>query len=116
MWNRWNKFTRAPIPVLIEDRASGQSLIQVLKEETRIPVIPIYPENNKKIRAAEVSPVVEAGNVHLPVNGVWLEKTETQLSQFPLSAEDDDVDQLTQFLRWASKPKWRKRKGLRFWK
>jgi len=115
LWELYNKFIKSPIPVLIEDKASGQSLIQVLKSETNIPVIAISAERSKKLRASEVSPVVEAGNVFLPVYADWLEKTETQISQFPLADEDDDVDSITQFLRWAAKPKMRRRK-LRFWK
>lgn len=115
LWHQFSPYVRAPIPVLIEDKASGQSLIQVLKKETRIPIIPIKADKGKQLRAAEVSPVVEAGRVHLPVQASWLERTETQISQFPLSNQDDDVDSITQFLRWVSKSKLRRRKVM-FWK
>jgi predicted phage terminase large subunit-like protein len=101
--------------LLIEDKASGQSLIQVLDQETRIPVSPITPEGNKKVRAEEVSNVVEGGRVWLPEEAPWLIKYETNMAQFPLGKEDDDVDSTTQFLRWASKPRYKRRK-MRFWK
>jgi predicted phage terminase large subunit-like protein len=58
-----------PDAVLIEDKASGQSLIQDLREATLIPVIAIEPEGDKLTRANVVSPLVEAGLVHLPRSG-----------------------------------------------
>ena len=117
IYDRYMKYDMGSVAVLIEDRASGQSLIQVLEAETRIPIIPIRPDSNKVIRTDEVSPIMEAGHVHLPENAPWLIRYETQMAQFPLGREDDDVDSTTQFLRWVSKPRY-KRSTLsrRFWK
>jgi predicted phage terminase large subunit-like protein len=115
MWERYTKWNVGSVLVLIEDRASGQSLIQVLDQETRIPVSKISPDANKEIRAEETSNIIEGGRVFLPEEAPWLIKYETYVCQFPLGKEDDDVDSTTQFLRWASKPKYKRRK-MRFWK
>ncbi len=48
-----------PTSLLIEDAASGQSLIQSLKTSTRLPVLPIKPLGDKVARASSVSPLVE---------------------------------------------------------
>lgn len=116
IWERYMRYDMGVVGVLIEDRASGQSLIQVLNNETEIPVIPIPAEKNKRIRMEEISPIIEAGHVHLPENAPWLVKFETQMAQFPLGREDDDVDSTTQFLRWVSRPKYKRSKLRRFWK
>jgi len=116
IWNRYMKYEMGVVGMLVEDRASGQSLIQVLNNETNIPVIAIKADSNKTIRADEISPLIEAGHVHLPENAPWLVRYETQMAQFPLGREDDDVDSTTQFLRWVSRPKYKKSKLRRFWK
>ena len=38
VWDKYVKWDVGSVLVLIEDRASGQSLIQVLESETRIPI------------------------------------------------------------------------------
>jgi len=115
VWEKYIAWDIGSILVLIEDRASGQSLIQVLDQETRIPVSKIVPEGNKQFRAEEVSNVIEGGRVFIPGEAPWLIRFETQVCQFPLGKEDDDIDSMTQFLRWATKPTY-KRRRLRFWK
>jgi predicted phage terminase large subunit-like protein len=60
-----------PDAVLIEDAASGQSLIQALQAETRLPVLPVKPLGDKVARASAVSPLIESGRVFLPAAG-WL--------------------------------------------
>ncbi len=116
LWERYMAYNMGAVAVLIEDRASGQSLIQVLESETRIPIIPIKPESNKVIRMDEISPIIEAGHVHLPDDASWLIRYETQMAQFPLGREDDDVDSTTQFLRWISKPRYKRSTLTKFWK
>jgi predicted phage terminase large subunit-like protein len=93
-----------PNALLIEDKASGQSLIQDLREvKNPPPVIAIEPEGDKLTRANAVSPMVEAGLVFLPQAADWLADFESEVFAFPLSTHDDQVDALTQFLAWARK-------------
>lgn len=90
-----------PSAILIEDKSSGQSLIQELRSSTTLPVIPIEPEGNKIFRAEDVSPMVESGLVLLPESAPWLVDFESEFFGFPLTTHDDRVDSTTQFLRWA---------------
>jgi predicted phage terminase large subunit-like protein len=90
-----------PSAVLIEDKSSGQSLIQELRQTTSLPVIPIEPQGDKTFRANEVSALVEAGLLHLPETAPWLVDYEGELFGFPLSTHDDQVDSTTQFLKWV---------------
>lgn len=90
-----------PIAILIEDKSSGQSLIQDLRAETTLPIVPIEPEGSKIFRADEVSALVEAGLVHLPQSAPWLPDFESEFFGFPLTTHDDQVDSVTQFLKWV---------------
>lgn len=91
-----------PDAVLIEDKASGQSLIQELREgKNPPPVIAIEPEGDKLTRANAVSPLFEAGQIFLPEQADWLIDYESEVFAFPLSTHDDQVDSTTQFLAWA---------------
>lgn len=91
----WN-----PNVVLIEDKASGQSLIQELRSETRLAIVAIEPEGDKVTRANAVSGICEAGLVHLPEVAEWLMEFELELFAFPLSTTKDQVDSVSQFLNW----------------
>jgi predicted phage terminase large subunit-like protein len=114
-YERGKTYGLGAVPVLIEDRASGQSLIQELGKHSRIPIIKISPENNKMTRLSEVSAIIEAGKVYVPDKAPWKDMTINQLAQFPYGKNDDIVDSVSQFLRYADKPKF-KPSGAKFWK
>ena len=99
-----------PDAVLIEDKASGQSLIQDLRAETRLAVIAVRPDADKLTRMSTASPAIEAGRVYLPEQAPWLYDYEAEMTSFPNAAHDDQVDMTSQFLRWAAK---RRAKGPR---
>lgn len=79
----------------IEDRASGQSLIQELRRESGIAVIPHKVVNDKEARTNSVLPIIEGGRVYLPESAPWLDDFVNECSQFPSSTNDDQVDALT---------------------
>ena len=90
-----------PSAILIEDKSSGQSLIQDLRNSTSLPIVAIEPESSKLFRAMDVSPMVESGLLLLPEVAPWLVDFEREFFAYPLSTHDDQVDSVTQFLRWA---------------
>lgn len=91
-----------PQVILIEDKGSGQQLLQVLRRETRLPVIGVVPDKSKVIRAQGVSGMVEAGRAFLPEQASWLIDFESQVAAFPQAPHDDDVDSMTQALQYLS--------------
>jgi predicted phage terminase large subunit-like protein len=91
----------APQAILIEDKASGQSLLQDLRQEGHWPVLPIMPKGDKLTRVARVTPMLEAGLVSLPERAAWLAAFEAELLEFPNGAHDDQVDALAQYLNWV---------------
>lgn len=96
-----------PNVVLVEDKASGQSLIQEIQRNTKIPVLPFKVDSNKVARANSVTPLIEAGKVFLPENAPWLFDYIEELSAFPNAEHDDQVDSTTQalsFMRGEPEP------------
>lgn len=87
-----------PSAVPVEDKASGQSLIQELQRDTVIPVIPYKVDSDKVARAYAVTPLIEAGKVFLPESAPWLFDYIEELSAFPNGEYDDQVDSTTQAL------------------
>jgi predicted phage terminase large subunit-like protein len=100
-----------PNGVLIEDKASGQSLIQEAREgielegyprKINMPVIPIDPQGvNKLDRLIAESPTFESGKVYLPEAAPWLIDYESEVFGYPLATTADQVDSTSQYLKWA---------------
>ncbi len=84
--------------ILIEDKASGQSLIQELQRNTRLPIKPIKVEQDKIARVHSVTPLIEAGRVFLPKDKFWIKDFTDECEDFPNGEYDDAVDSLSQFL------------------
>jgi predicted phage terminase large subunit-like protein len=95
----------SPEVVLLEDKASGQSLLQDLRQETTIALIPIMPKQDKVSRFAATTPLFEAGKVLLPATSPWLADYELQLLHFPDGSHDDMVDSTSQALQWMHNKK-----------
>ncbi len=91
----------SPEAILMEDKASGQSMLQDLRSETALPLIAVMPKGDKMTRLARVSAMIEAGSVALPSNARWLGGFEQEIMAFPNAAHDDQVDAFSQYLGWV---------------
>jgi predicted phage terminase large subunit-like protein len=92
-----------PTIILIEDKASGQSIVQDLVASTRLPVLPIEPKGDKVVRLMAVSAQIESGRVYLPNAAPWLADYEAEMSSFPNAVHDDQVDSTSQALSYFTK-------------
>ncbi len=88
--------------ILVEDKANGSAVIQMLSHE--IPgILPVNPGGGKVARAQAISPLIEAGNIYLPHPDYapWVNDFIEECVSFPNGAHDDQVDAMTQvLLRW----------------
>ena len=84
--------------VLVEDKANGSAVIQVLQSEMFC--IPIQPLGGKVARVNAVSPAIESGHVFVPEGEIWVEEFLNQWTSFPAGAHDDMVDSASQALRY----------------
>jgi predicted phage terminase large subunit-like protein len=91
-----------PDKILIEEKASGISLIQDLNAE-HVPytVVPINVVLDKQTRFAACTAQMEQGKVWLPNAAEWLETLQRELDAFPYGEHDDIVDSVSQYLNWS---------------
>lgn len=87
-----------PSAVLVEYKASGQSLVQVLQQETALPIVPVNVGTDKVSRANACVPAWESGRVFALANLPWLAELLDELTSFPKAPHDDMVDSLSQAL------------------
>ncbi len=87
-----------PSEIYVEDKASGQSLLQELKLATSYPVIPVKIDRDKETRASATTGYYEAGKVFFPEGAAWLADLEDELASFPGGLHDDCVDAISQAL------------------
>jgi len=85
---------------LIEDKGSGSSLIQDLRQDGTINVWPIDPGSESKVlRMQAETPVIKSGMIVLPDEASWKEDFLLECRSFP-RGKKDQVDMLSQFLKF----------------
>jgi predicted phage terminase large subunit-like protein len=89
--------------IIVEDTASGMGLIQLLREQTQLPVIGQHPTDDKETRMSRHEGRFEAGRILLPAEAPWLADFESELLAFPSGRYDDQVDALMLLLDWFAK-------------
>lgn len=84
-----------PEYVGIEDVGSGKSVIQVLEQESGVPIKRIGPQGkDKPSRARSVTVFVSAGRVLVQQGASWAPALVNELTMFPDDKYDDQVDAL----------------------
>jgi predicted phage terminase large subunit-like protein len=88
--------------VLVEDKASGTQLIQELSRGELPSIKGVKPKGDKVMRMQAQTAHLENGFVLLPERAPWLEEYIAELTTFPQSRYDDQVDSTSQALEWIS--------------
>lgn len=94
-----------PKSILVEDKSSGQSLLQSLKMEMKVSIIPIKPKFDKITRFAIHTALFESGKIFLDLDASWRLCLEQELLSFPKSTHDDQVDSLSQAITYLQQRK-----------
>lgn len=96
LYQKWQ-----PKKVLIEDKASGQAILQDLRQDHwTIPLISVQVHKDKFTRFASITTLFECGRVLIPENIFWKNEYEQELLSFPNSPNDDQVDSTSQYLNY----------------
>ena len=91
--------------IYVEPKASGKSIVQTLRRNTRLNVIEAKPPAKDKVaRVTDVVSVIEARRVNI-LEGMWNDNFLAQCSQFPNARHDDMVDCLQMALDMYGKGK-----------
>lgn len=84
--------------VLIEDKANGSAIINVLQREMFC--VPVNPKGGKIARVNAISAAIESGHVFLPIDTPWTGDFVDQFTAFPAGAHDDMCDAASQALSY----------------
>jgi len=89
-----------PDVIIMEDKASGQTIIPELQryDGSNEPIFikPIKVTTDKVSRAHSISPIVDSGIVYVPEYADWLPDFISECESFPTGDHDDQVDAFTQ--------------------
>lgn len=90
---------------LIEDKANGPAIIDALKSKIS-GLTPIEPDGSKVARAHAMTAEWEAGNILLPHPDIapWITDFVDNVTTFPACAFDDEIDAMTQGIRFLYEP------------
>lgn len=91
--------------VLIEEAGSGVQLNQDLKANTKLSFKGVIPKDDKATRLLGVTHLIEGGRIAIPKNAPWLAEFQREITLFPNGKHDDQVDSLSQFLKWLAEPR-----------
>jgi predicted phage terminase large subunit-like protein len=89
-----------PQIILIEDKASGQQLLQDVQISNNIRIIGIKPRMDKVTRFATIIHMFENASILLPKDTKQNINILNELLNFPYSKHDDIVDSISQFLNF----------------
>ncbi len=94
-----------PYKLIVEDKASGQSLIQELQRDSYLKplILPVKPDRDKVTRAYSITSVVNDGRVYMPKNATWLYDLIEELGLFDSGEHDDQVDAFVYALQYFTK-------------
>ena len=85
--------------VLLEKADSGRNLYSDLTERDRHNRYrTVNPKGSKEDRLSACSAIIEEGRVYLPESADWLPAFLSEVTGFPSTKHDDQVDSLSQFL------------------
>jgi len=90
--------------ILIEQAGPGLHLIQEFRANpvSGVPLpIAIKPVGDKRMRMEAQCARFEAGQVYFPREAPWLSDCLHEILSFPNTRYDDQIDSLSQFLKWA---------------
>lgn len=82
-----------PRVIVIEDASSGTALQQMLRRETRLPIVAVQAFKGGKVAHAQTNTPYFDGRVVF-CTGAWLNDFEAELLAFPSGKYDDQVDAL----------------------
>lgn len=87
-----------PNIIIIEDKASGQSIFQDLRRTSQYPLFTQVPNGDKVMRCHTIKDKIRAGLVLFPEKKEWMVDYINELCSFPSAKHDDWVDSTTQAL------------------
>lgn len=89
-----------PDKVMVEDSSNGTALVQALRQEGMLKFQYAKPHGDKFERFVVQTDMLQSDRVAFATSPAWFEPLKKELLVFPNGRHDDQVDSITQFLRW----------------
>lgn len=86
---KWN-----PSNHWVEDTANGTAAVQTLMSQSSVPMVAQPYKGDKYQRANALAPYLHGGHVLLSGYSEWYKDAEYELTHFPYTSHDDDLDAL----------------------
>lgn len=95
--------------VVIERASSGEPLLQELRADGKLPKCwhGLTPKEDKETRVWAITTKLEKGLIRLPDEAPWLADFKHELKGFPNTRYDDQVDALSQFVKFIHNRTWK---------
>ncbi len=84
---------------ILEDKASGQSLIPELRKRG-VPVMAYKPERDKVFRLQATTPFFQSGRIWVPKDRAFVDDLINEVVTFPKGQNDDYTDTVSQAVLW----------------
>jgi predicted phage terminase large subunit-like protein len=84
---------------IVEDKASGQSLIPELRKRS-IPIQSYLPDRDKMFRLQATTPYFQSNRIFIPKEKEWADDLVTEVISFPKAPNDDLTDTVSQAILW----------------
>lgn len=84
---------------IVEDKASGQSLIPELRKRS-LPIMAYLPEKDKMFRLQACTPYFQSDRIWVPKDKDWAEELIQEVIMFPKAPNDDLTDTTSQAILW----------------
>lgn len=92
------EYSCLPENIVIENKNIGHALINDLKNNTNMSVSTCNPVDSKELRLLFQSPKIKNGELWIPEKSQWKKDFVDEVTSFPKSQHDDQVDALSQLL------------------
>lgn len=103
-----------PDQVIVEAVGGGKPLYQELRKQHGIIVRCFTTRDDKVVRMETEALAIEHGEVFVPVEAPWLEAFRDEIVRFPKGQNDDQIDSMSQFLKWRRMHEWHIKNGAFF--
>jgi predicted phage terminase large subunit-like protein len=95
-----------PNMFVVEAVGGGLALYQELRKRYGLIVNYFSKLDDKVVRMETEALAIEQGQVYVPTEAEWLETFRDEVVSFPMGKHDDQIDSMSQFLRWRRVKNW----------
>ena len=91
--------------IIMDDPHKPEDAASDVKRQQCPEIRGIIPKDDKATRMLSVTGLIEGGRIAVPSDAPWLADFHREIIHFPNGKYDDQVDSVSQFLKWLAEPR-----------